>query len=109
MRDGEGAGIGRFIDVRRPRRGGEESGASGGDQGADGGAGGAAEGGSDGGGGESCLHLCVKYNRVEAMKVILQFLEEGDDRLVNWNTVLHLAVVKKQLQVCDFFIFLFLF
>lgn len=64
------------------------------------------------GGGDSCLHLCVKYNRVEAMKVILQFLEGGDDRLVNWkdqngNTLLHLAVEKKQLEVCDFlFIYL---
>ncbi|XP_047971935.1 ankyrin repeat-containing protein BDA1-like isoform X2 [Salvia hispanica] len=61
------------------------------------------------GGGESCLHLCVKYNRVEAMKAILQFLEGGDDRLVNWkdqngNTVLHLAVEKKQLEIVEYLI-----
>lgn len=57
------------------------------------------------GGGESCLHLCVKYNRLPAMKVILQ---EIDDRLVDWkdqngNTVLHLAVAKKQIEVCHIF------
>ncbi|KAL1552320.1 ankyrin repeat-containing protein BDA1-like [Salvia divinorum] len=61
------------------------------------------------GGGESCLHLCVKYNRVEAMKVILQFLERGDDRLVDWkdqngNTVLHLAVEKKQLEIVEYLV-----
>ncbi|XP_042002377.1 ankyrin repeat-containing protein BDA1-like [Salvia splendens] len=61
------------------------------------------------GGGDSCLHLCVKYNRVEAMKVILQFLEGGDDRLVNWkdrngNTILHLAVEKKQLEIVEYLI-----
>ncbi|KAK4412660.1 hypothetical protein Salat_2913100 [Sesamum alatum] len=55
------------------------------------------------GGGESCLHLCVKYNRFEAIKVFLQCLKR-DDRLVDWkdqdgNTVLHLAVAKKQIEV----------
>ncbi|KAL0394203.1 UNVERIFIED_CONTAM: hypothetical protein Slati_4386500 [Sesamum latifolium] len=55
------------------------------------------------GGGESCLHLCVKYNRLEAMKVFLQCLKR-DDRLVDWkdqdgNTVLHLAVAKKQIEI----------
>ncbi|XP_057799740.1 ankyrin repeat-containing protein BDA1-like [Salvia miltiorrhiza] len=59
------------------------------------------------GGGESCLHLCVKYNRVEAMKEILRCLEGGDDRLVDWkdqngNTVLHLAVAKKQIEIVEY-------
>lgn len=60
------------------------------------------------GGGESCLHLCVKYNRLPAMKAILQFLER-DDRLVDWkdqngNTVLHLAVAKKQIEIVKYLI-----
>ncbi|KAL0330667.1 UNVERIFIED_CONTAM: hypothetical protein Sangu_1612200 [Sesamum angustifolium] len=55
------------------------------------------------GGGESCLHLCVKYNRLEAMKVFLHCLQR-DDRFVDWkdqdgNTVLHLAVAKKQIEI----------
>ncbi|PIN00657.1 26S proteasome regulatory complex, subunit PSMD10 [Handroanthus impetiginosus] len=58
------------------------------------------------GGGESCLHLCVKYNRLEAMKMALQFLKR-DDRLVDWkdeegNTVLHLAVAKKQIEIVKY-------
>ncbi|KAI3468084.1 hypothetical protein Pfo_024747 [Paulownia fortunei] len=58
------------------------------------------------GGGESCLHLCVKYNRLEAMKVLLQCLKR-DDRLVDWkdqegNTVLHLAVAKKQIEIVKY-------
>ncbi|KAH6804714.1 hypothetical protein C2S51_032961 [Perilla frutescens var. frutescens] len=60
-------------------------------------------------GGESCLHLCVKYNRLPAMKVVLQFLEREDDRLVDWkdqngNTVLHLAVAKKQIEIVKYLI-----
>jgi ankyrin repeat protein len=55
-------------------------------------------------GGESCLHLCVTYNRLETIKAFLQRLKR-DDRLVNWkdhlgNTALHLAVAKKQIEVC---------
>ncbi|GFY96761.1 hypothetical protein Acr_11g0010670 [Actinidia rufa] len=53
-------------------------------------------------GGESCLHLCVKYHRLEALKAVVGSLE-GEDEFVNWkdgdgNTVLHLAVAKKQLE-----------
>lgn len=59
-----------------------------------------------GGGGESCLHLCVKYNRLEALKVVVEGF--GKDEFVNWkdgdgNTVLHLAVAKKQLEVYVYF------
>ncbi|KAG5541550.1 hypothetical protein RHGRI_021402 [Rhododendron griersonianum] len=58
-----------------------------------------------GGGGESCLHLCVKYNRLEALKVVVEGF--GKDEFVNWkdgdgNTVLHLAVAKKQLEIIKF-------
>ncbi|GFY95163.1 hypothetical protein Acr_10g0005480 [Actinidia rufa] len=53
-------------------------------------------------GGESCLHLCVKYNRLEALKAVVGSLNK-EDEFVNWkdgggNTVLHLAVAKKQLE-----------
>ncbi|KAF7138783.1 hypothetical protein RHSIM_Rhsim07G0188200 [Rhododendron simsii] len=58
-----------------------------------------------GGGGESCLHLCVKYNRLEALKVVVEGF--GKNEFVNWkdgdgNTVLHLAVAKKQLEIIKF-------
>ncbi|PSS17575.1 Ankyrin repeat-containing protein [Actinidia chinensis var. chinensis] len=57
-------------------------------------------------GGESCLHLCVKYHRLEALKAVVGSLE-GEDEFVNWkdgdgNTVLHLAVAKKQLEIIKF-------
>ena len=58
--------------------------------------------------GDSALHLCVKFNRpLEALKVFVECVR-GDDEFVNWrdshgNTVLHLAVTNKQLQVCLLF------
>lgn len=53
--------------------------------------------------GDSCLHLCVKYNKFEALKVLVACIG-GDDEFVNWrdsdgNTVLHVAVSHKQLEV----------
>lgn len=53
--------------------------------------------------GETCLHLCVKYNRFEALKVLVAFMKK-DDQFVNWkdsdgNTILHVAVAKKQIEV----------
>lgn len=56
------------------------------------------------GGGESGLHLCVKHNRLEALKVLVECVG-GDDEFVNWRdsdgnyTVLHAAVARKQLEV----------
>ncbi|XP_057503272.1 ankyrin repeat-containing protein BDA1-like [Actinidia eriantha] len=57
-------------------------------------------------GGESCLHLCVKYNRLEALKAVVGSLIK-EDKFVNCkdgdgNTVLHLAVAKKQLEIIKF-------
>ncbi|KAL2545073.1 Ankyrin repeat family protein [Forsythia ovata] len=58
------------------------------------------------GGGESCLHLCVKYNRFEALKVLVECMKK-DNQFVNWkdcdgNTILHLAVAKKQIEVVNY-------
>lgn len=53
--------------------------------------------------GETGLHLCVKYNRLEALKVLVESMDR-EDGIMNWkdddgNTVLHLAVAKKQIEV----------
>ncbi|XP_040997134.1 ankyrin repeat-containing protein NPR4-like [Juglans microcarpa x Juglans regia] len=57
-------------------------------------------------GGESGLHLCVKHNRLEALKVLVEGIG-GDDEFVNWrdsngNTVLHVAVSRKQSVMTKF-------
>lgn len=58
-------------------------------------------------GGETILHLCVKHGRLEALKLLLQWMHINfDDHQItvnsrddDANTVLHLAVAKKQIQV----------
>lgn len=57
-------------------------------------------------GGESVLHLCVRHNQVKALKVLVQCIG-SDDGFLNWkdrdgDSVLHIAVEKKQLEVCVF-------
>ncbi|CAN6682431.1 unnamed protein product [Malus baccata var. baccata] len=57
-------------------------------------------------GGESGLHLCVKHHRLEVLKVLVECIGRGDE-FVNWrdgdgNTVLHVAVAKKQLEVIKY-------
>ncbi|KMT05594.1 hypothetical protein BVRB_7g167350 [Beta vulgaris subsp. vulgaris] len=52
--------------------------------------------------GDSILHLCVKYNQVEALKVLVDEITEPT--FVNsvdcdGNTVLHLSVLNKQSDV----------
>lgn len=47
--------------------------------------------------------MCVKYNRLEALKVLVESMDR-EDGIMNWkdddgNTVLHLAVAKKQIEV----------
>ncbi|KAF5950248.1 hypothetical protein HYC85_012241 [Camellia sinensis] len=55
-------------------------------------------------GGESVLHLCVKYNRLEALKTLVdELLIQNDAGFVNsedqdGNTILHLAAALKQLD-----------
>ncbi len=53
---------------------------------------------------ETVLHLCVGHNRLEVLKVLVEAIGK-DDELVNWkdydgNTILHIAVSKKQNEVC---------
>ncbi|KAL9175805.1 hypothetical protein ABFS82_02G136100 [Erythranthe guttata] len=57
-------------------------------------------------GGRSCgtvLHLCVEYGRFEALKIVLEDLSFDKDLVngvdQNGNTVLHLAVADKQVEV----------
>ncbi|KAK9131332.1 hypothetical protein Sjap_011819 [Stephania japonica] len=61
-------------------------------------------------GGETILHLCVKHGRLEALKVLLEWMKikSFDDQVVSvnsrddeGNTVLHIAVAKKQIQVVE--------
>ncbi|KAL6215266.1 hypothetical protein ACLB2K_014697 [Fragaria x ananassa] len=57
-------------------------------------------------GGESGFHLCVKHHRFEVLKVLVGCVGRDDDFL-NWrdgdgNTVLHVAVAKKQLEVINY-------
>lgn len=53
--------------------------------------------------GESILHLCVKRCQLEALEVLVKTLGEPafiNSRDVDGNTVLHLAVADKQVEVC---------
>ncbi|XP_057954083.1 ankyrin repeat-containing protein BDA1-like [Malania oleifera] len=55
-------------------------------------------------GGSNALHLAVKNNQFEAFKMLLEKLNDDDGELVNakdneGDTVLKLAMAKKQLQV----------
>ncbi|PON99759.1 Transmembrane protein [Trema orientale] len=58
--------------------------------------------------GETTLHLAVKYYRFEALRSLVESLEKlGLEELVNWgdkdgNTVLHLAVSRKQHESVEF-------
>ncbi|XP_050364450.1 ankyrin repeat-containing protein BDA1-like [Argentina anserina] len=57
-------------------------------------------------GGESGYHLCVKHHRFEVLKVLVGCVGKDDD-FVNYrdgdgNTVLHVAVAKKQLEVVNY-------
>ncbi|KAI6682161.1 hypothetical protein NL676_036042 [Syzygium grande] len=57
--------------------------------------------------GQTILHLCVKHDRLEALKLLLDML--GDDQFINsrdedGNTILHLAAVDKQTETIDLLI-----
>ncbi|KAM7497918.1 hypothetical protein LguiA_022332 [Lonicera macranthoides] len=58
--------------------------------------------------GETLLHFCIKHNRIEALKVLVKCLGDINDRaFVNTkddrgNTILHLAVIKKQFQTINY-------
>ncbi|CAI9100668.1 OLC1v1037816C1 [Oldenlandia corymbosa var. corymbosa] len=55
--------------------------------------------------GETVFHLCVKYNRLEVLKLLTESVQKQRE-LVNWrdsdgNTILHIAVIKKQLEMIN--------
>ncbi|KAJ0030331.1 hypothetical protein Pint_13709 [Pistacia integerrima] len=57
--------------------------------------------------GETILHLCVQYNQLEAMKLLMETM--NDHEFVNskddgGQTILHLAVAHKQVKVIKFFV-----
>ena len=52
--------------------------------------------------GETILHLCVKYHQLEALKKLVEAVD--DDEFLNQKdgeglTILHLAVIGKQIEV----------
>ncbi|XP_076885617.1 uncharacterized protein LOC143535171 [Bidens hawaiensis] len=54
---------------------------------------------------ETILHLCVKYNQLEVLKILVETV--GDHEFVNakdadGNTILHLAVADKQIETINF-------
>ncbi|KAM5547292.1 ankyrin repeat-containing protein ITN1-like [Rosa sericea] len=56
--------------------------------------------------GESVMHLCVGSNRLEGLRVLVECIGK-DDQLVNLkdgngNTILHIAVAKKQVEIIKF-------
>ncbi|XP_019186356.1 PREDICTED: ankyrin-1-like [Ipomoea nil] len=58
---------------------------------------------------ETVLHLCVKYNQLEALKMVLESIDGGDDEYVNavdsdGNTILHYAASDKQTQIVKNFV-----
>ena len=56
--------------------------------------------------GETALHLCVGRNRLEGLRVLVELIGRNSE-IVNWKdfdgfTILHVAVAKKQFEVCIF-------
>ncbi|XP_062099784.1 ankyrin repeat-containing protein BDA1-like [Humulus lupulus] len=62
--------------------------------------------------GETALHLAVKYSKFEAFTHLVEWVEKiGEEEIVNWgdndgNTVLHLAVARKQHEVIFYLLLL---
>ena len=55
--------------------------------------------------GETILHLCVKYNQLEVLKLLVESMSDEGDFFKSkdhkgGNTILHLAVMLKQVEVC---------
>ncbi|KAK7852025.1 ankyrin repeat-containing protein itn1 [Quercus suber] len=58
-------------------------------------------------GGETVLHICVKYNQIEALKLLVESLSDEGDFLNSkdhdgGNTILHLAVMLKQTKIVKY-------
>ena len=62
---------------------------------------------------ETALHIAAKYNQVEAVEVMLGWLEyAGNDAVVGWtdnegNTVLHIASLRNQIKVTNFYFYFY--
>ncbi|XP_073150377.1 ankyrin repeat-containing protein BDA1-like [Henckelia pumila] len=55
--------------------------------------------------GETCLHLCVRWNRLEELKFLAEFMCRNGEFL-NWkdfegNSALHIAVSKKNIEIIN--------
>lgn len=55
--------------------------------------------------GETCLNLCVKWNRLEELKFLAEFMSRNGEFL-NWkdsegNSTLHIAVTKKNIEIIN--------
>ena len=53
---------------------------------------------------ETILHLCVKYNQLEALKLLVESVSDEGEFLtskdhISGNTIFHLAVILKQIEV----------
>ncbi|KAH7856420.1 hypothetical protein Vadar_001194 [Vaccinium darrowii] len=57
---------------------------------------------------ETVLHLCVKYNKLEALKTLVRYVQSNDmESLLNsrdddGNTILHLAAALKQMDTIEY-------
>ncbi|KAI7729378.1 hypothetical protein M8C21_018639, partial [Ambrosia artemisiifolia] len=55
--------------------------------------------------GETILHMCVSYNRLESLKVLMQlWTEEELAKIIDngGNTLLHVAAINKQTQILNY-------
>ncbi|KAL7597666.1 hypothetical protein Lser_V15G21959 [Lactuca serriola] len=55
--------------------------------------------------GETILHMCVNYNRIEALKVLMELWKEEELAKItdhNGNTLLHAASINKQIQILSY-------
>ena len=58
--------------------------------------------------GETVMHLCVRYNQLEALRVLVESVGYQNDKFLNMkdrdgdNTILHLAVMLKQIEASLF-------
>lgn len=65
--------------------------------------------------GETVLHVAVKSNQAEAVKVLLEEIKKLDMmEIVNWkdkdgNTIMHLATLRKQHEVRENYSYIFLY
>ncbi|XP_058093757.1 ankyrin repeat-containing protein BDA1-like isoform X2 [Magnolia sinica] len=55
---------------------------------------------------ETVLHLCVKYNKLDVLKMLIGLVGRDDELVnrkdVNGNTILHLAAMKKDMEMITY-------